>query len=156
MPHLFPIPAKGNGVNLRTLTPRAGLAVPRGSVLISALAVAGLVLAGCSSDSDGEAPAPGVSDNGGDSTNSTGAGDSDGSGRVFGASDDAVVQAVVKATPADSAEWRGDTLWVNFDDGSVKGPTTGGYCRITAALLNDGESVMLVYPDGEVDCEQEE
>lgn len=142
-------------MNLRTLTPRAIPAAPRGAVLVSALAVAGLVLAGCSSDSDSEAPAPGTSSNDGGSADATGTGDADSSGRAFGASDDAIVQAVVTATPADSAEWRGDTLWVTFTDGSVDDPTVGGYCRVTAALLEDGEPVMLVYPDGEIDCEQE-
>lgn len=80
--------------------------------------------------------------------------DADGDeGRVFGADDDIVIQAV-EATFSDqnaSAEWAGSTLRVTMD-GSTEDIMAHIPCTAVEALLADGEDVVLVYDDGEFIC----
>lgn len=159
-------------MNLTPSISRARPAGTRGAVLVSALAITGLVLTGCSSSDDNGSKKVGTSADSRDTADSSEAADSaatadsdatasgpdttgDSSGRAFDATDDAVVTALMAATPAKKVEWRGDTLWVTFDEGSVEDITTGMYCRVSGGLLEDGEPVMLAYPDGEIDCLEE-
>lgn len=74
-------------------------------------------------------------------------------GRAFGADDDMIIQTVVTATDAVEAEWDGVTLVAIFDDGSADAPLAGMPCSAIEAIIAADESAVLVYPDGEIDCE---
>lgn len=113
-------------------------------LLLLAAAALTLGLAACSTD--GEAPTTGEPA-GTDSTT----GDE---GRAFDSTDDAVIIAVETALRSSNAkaEWQGATLRVNLD-GSAEAPTASLYCSAAEAVIADTESVVLVYSDGEIICD---
>lgn len=74
-------------------------------------------------------------------------------GRAFDADDDMIIQTVVTATDAVEAEWDGNTLVAHFDDGSVDEVMAGMPCSAIGAIIAADESAVLIYPDGEIDCE---
>lgn len=80
--------------------------------------------------------------------------DADGDdGRVFGASDDIVIESIETTFASENAtaQWDGSTLRVTMD-GSVDDPTATLPCSAINALLADGETSIISYDDGEVDC----
>lgn len=74
-------------------------------------------------------------------------------GRAFDVDDDMVVQTIVTATDATKAEWDGSTLVASFDEGSAQEMLAGMPCSAIEAIIAADERAVLVYPDGEVDCE---
>lgn len=106
---------------------------------LAAVAAAG-ALVGCSSDSDSTPAATEtevVVDENGDGIN---------------ADQDTLVTAAVAATNADSGEWRDGTMVLTYTDGSVDDVTASINCSAMSHLLSDDDGLVLVYPDGEVDC----
>lgn len=73
--------------------------------------------------------------------------------RVFGATEDMVIQAVESTFESDNAkaEWAGSTLRVSMD-GSADSPTASLPCMALEALLADGEDAVIVFSDGELVC----
>lgn len=73
--------------------------------------------------------------------------------RVFGASEDMVLTTVERTFEDENAkaEWSGSTLRVTMD-GSIDSPMATLRCTAMEALLTDGESVVIVYDDGEIIC----
>lgn len=74
-------------------------------------------------------------------------------GRAFDVDDDMVIETIVTATDAVEAEWDGATLVAIFDAGSADAPLAGMPCSAIEAIIAADESAVLVYPDGEIDCE---
>ncbi len=74
-------------------------------------------------------------------------------GRAFDASRGAVIKTIEIAFKSKnaSATWNGDVLEVSLD-GKADTVTASIPCRAVEAVIADGESVVLVYPDGTVDC----
>lgn len=74
--------------------------------------------------------------------------------RVFGATEDMVIQAVESTFDKYNAkaEWAGTTLRVSMD-GSVDDVAAAINCTALNALLADGENAVQVFGDGELDCD---
>lgn len=73
-------------------------------------------------------------------------------GRAFDVDQDTVVTAVLSGTDAAAAEWEGSTLHVVFESGSVDDMEARIPCTAAETVIADDESVVVVYPDGEIDC----
>jgi hypothetical protein len=75
-------------------------------------------------------------------------------GRAFNSTDDAVISSVESAMSNKNAkaEWRGSTLLIALD-GSAAAPTAGILCTAPEAIVSAEENVVLVYSDGEFDCD---
>lgn len=137
-------------VSTRTF-PMAGLVVALASVL---------ALQGCSSDSGDVSVADLISDAANsDAANSDGAG-SGGSGSGSGGytsniPSDTMVVAAVTATRAKDGEWKDGALRLTYDEGSVEDIMAHINCSAISHLIKDEEGLILVYPDGEVDCREE-
>lgn len=108
---------------------------------LAAVAAAG-ALVGCSSDSDST---PAVT-----AVETEIVVDENGGG--LDADQDTLVTAAVAATDADSGEWRDGTMVLTYTDGSVDDVTASINCSAMSHLLSDDDGLVLVYPDGEVDC----
>lgn len=116
-----------------------------------AAALLALGLAGCSAGDTPETVAPTANET------SDGAGGDNGSegndDRAFGATDDAVVMALLAAiNGAERAEWQGTTIYIHFPEGSVNDPTAGIGCLAAETVIAEDENAIMVYPDGEFDC----
>lgn len=121
-----------------------------------AAALLALGLAGCSVGDTPEAVAPTANETS-DGSGSVNDGSDNGSegndDRAFGASDDAVVMALLAAiNGAERAEWQGATIYIHFPEGSVSDPTAGIGCLGAETVIAEDENAVMVYPDGELDC----
>ena len=124
---------------------------------VAATAAATLMLVGCSSGGDSDANSKSDQDSAAAASSAindaiSGGGD----GRVFNSSDDTMVKAATAATGAESGEWRDDTLRLTFSKGSKEDVIASINCRAIAHTLADDDGLVLIYPDGEVDCGEQE
>ena len=76
------------------------------------------------------------------------------SGRAFDATDEMVVETILRISDADSVEWHGSTVEVHLSEGSAAVPTAGLTCLGYNALIAAEEKVVIVFQDGEVDCDE--
>ncbi len=74
--------------------------------------------------------------------------------RAFDVDQDTVVTSILSGTDAVDAEWDGSTLRVIFEAGSVDDVEATIPCTAAETIIADDESVVIVYPDGEVDCSE--
>ncbi|HLT17159.1 MAG TPA: hypothetical protein VK007_10680 [Acidimicrobiales bacterium] len=142
--------------------------------LVAATAAALLLAAAaCSDDDDGGAPA--TADDAA-SVDDAGAGDGaaedddqdapigiaeDGTldlpegedGRIFGVDDEGLARSMKAGTGADRVEVDGSTFRLIFDEGSVDSVSVTINCIAMQSVKGDDDSVVLVYPDGEVACD---
>lgn len=142
--------------------------------LVAATAAALLLAAAaCSDDDDGGAPA--TADDAA-SVDDAGAGDDaaedddqdvpigiaeDGTldlpegedGRIFGVDDEGLARSMKAGTGADRVEVDGSTFRLIFDEGSVDSVSVTINCIAMQSVKGDDDSVVLVYPDGEVACD---
>lgn len=73
---------------------------------------------------------------------------------AFGTNRDEIARAVSEtySTADATARWEGDTLVVSMDgdvDGALAGWTE---CRAVTQLVDEGDSVAIVYPNGRLEC----
>ena len=140
-----------------------------GVIAVLALAMA---LAGCS---DGEDASPTSSSSGqatdvidaspdGDESDDEGTAEAqqaladaiEGEGeRPFGADDDALAVAMQAATRADRVQVDGGTFRLHFDEGSVEDVNAFINCSAMNSIKGDTDSVVMVYADGELNCDDE-
>lgn len=75
--------------------------------------------------------------------------------RAFGIDEDQTIQVVEQAFASQnaSATWEGSVLVVSLD-GDAGAPTAWMPCTAAEGIVADGESVRLVYPNGELKCEE--
>lgn len=138
---------------------------PRAAALALALILSGGVAAcggddSSSADSSGSGGAATSADRDeGSSTDDSDAGSGDGSnddsgeGRAFDSTDDAVITAATSATGAERGEWDGSTVRIVFGAGSAENPVAWTNCLAIESLIADDEAAVLVFPDGELRCE---
>lgn len=141
-----------------------------------AVAFAGSILlgaAGCSDDDSANAsatPEPaGSASEDSEATPGGGAGDNGdtddiefdldeitgGSDRPFGLDREGLAQSMLAGTKADRWEVDGNTIRLIFSEGSVDSVSPVINCTATNSLKADEDRVVLVYPDGEVDCDEQ-
>lgn len=70
----------------------------------------------------------------------------------LGVSEDDFATAVASATGADKVEWKGKTLRIHFETGSVEDSTATINCSVVNTLIAKGSKGVVVYSDGELDC----
>lgn len=75
-----------------------------------------------------------------------------GSDRPFDIDIEAMARSMSAGTGASSWEVDGNTIRLMFNNGSVDSMSPVINCTATNALKADEDRVVLVYPDGEVDC----
>lgn len=126
---------------------------------LALVAVLSLSMGACSSDDDAGSPTGGAK-------NKTEAGGSAGeaggapnmtvedNGRAFGATNDMVVETLNKVMDVDDVAWSGSQVQLTFTEGSIEDAGAWTPCISAGAILSDGETVVLRYPDGELDCEK--
>lgn len=74
--------------------------------------------------------------------------------RAFDVDDDGLAAAMQSGTGADDVEVDGNTFRLNFNDGSVDDVTSSINCRAMNEVKGADDQVVLVYPDGEVNCDE--
>lgn len=75
---------------------------------------------------------------------------------VFGLGRDSIAETVTETFSSNNAEalWEGDTLVVTMD-GDAEGAMAGfTECRVITELVEEGDSVAIVYPNGRVECSE--
>lgn len=119
-------------------------------------AASALALTGCSSAS-GDAGVPGLDAALGSGFSGAGGSSSDDAGpaiSVNGKNSD-MVTASVTATGAASGQVRDGALRLTYPDGSTEDVSAFINCSAISHLINDDAGLVLIYPDGELDCRAE-
>lgn len=75
-----------------------------------------------------------------------------GDDRPFDIDRETLARSLAPATKADRWEIDGDTIRLIYDSGSASAVTSTINCTAANTLKSDEDQVVLVYPDGEVDC----
>ena len=123
------------------------------------VAMSVLSVGACSSDDDAEAKAKtaaakteseGSAGASGDTPNMT----VEDNGRAFGATDDMVIETLNQVMDVDDVSWDGSQVQLTFAEGSIDDSGAWTPCISAGAVLSDDETVVLRYPDGELDCEK--
>ncbi len=78
-----------------------------------------------------------------------------GSDRPFGVSRDDLAKSIGSATSADRWEVEGETIYLFYGSGTYDSMTAAINCSAALTLQSDEDRVVLVYPDGEVDCNEQ-
>lgn len=108
---------------------------------------AGGTSGGAKTEADGSAGASGAADGGPNMT-------VEDNGRAFGATNDMVVETLNKVMDVDDVTWSGSQVQLTFTEGSIEDSGAWTPCISAGAILSDDETVVLRYPDGELDCEK--
>lgn len=100
-----------------------------------------------------------------DGTDSDGANDDDvefdfdevtgGSDRPFDIDREGLAKSLQSGTNADRWAVEGDTILLYFESGTYDSIPAAINCSAALTLKSDEDRVVLVYPDGEVDCDQQ-
>lgn len=88
----------------------------------------------------------------GEAVDSSGMGDEE---RPFGVNLSAMARALAGGTGADRHEVDGNTVHLIFDEGSVDDVKAAINCSVAVSMIAEDDRVVLVYPDGEVDCDDD-
>jgi hypothetical protein len=140
-------------------TPRHARAAASVLVLFAAAA--------CSSDGEGSAASTGPevaidgseADAGGSGTNSStpidGFVDDPDNDRPFDATSETMGIALEAATSADRHEVDGTTITLFFSEGSTEGMGVYINCTAADAVTGADDTVILVYPDGQANCDDQ-
>lgn len=76
--------------------------------------------------------------------------------RPFGVNAEALAEAISTATRADDFEIDGNSFRLIYNEGEVDGTTAFINCTVVNELKGDDDTITLVYPDGELNCEDNE
>lgn len=76
-------------------------------------------------------------------------------GRPFDVDADGLAVAMQSATRADRVEVDGTTFRLHFDEGSVEDVQAYINCSAVNSVAGADDSVVMVYADGELDCDDE-
>ena len=120
------------------------------TIASAALAVALLGVTACSDDDDGAAgdDQPAAESNGGGAAS----GLDESAGRPFGVDASGMATAMKAGAGADRVEVDGNTFRLYFDEGSKDDVTATVTCSAMDSVSGDDDLVVMVYPDGELDC----
>lgn len=78
-----------------------------------------------------------------------------GSDRPFDVSREDLAKSISGGVQADRWEVEGDTIYLFFDEGTFDSIPAAINCSVALTLQSDEDRVVLVYPDGEVDCNEQ-
>lgn len=73
------------------------------------------------------------------------------SDRAFGVDSSGMSTAIKAGTKADRVEFNDGTFRAHFESGSTEDTVAWTKCGVLQ-LLGEGENLLLVFPDGELDC----
>lgn len=126
------------------------LSQPIAAAVVAALLLVGA--AGCSDDSSGDKTSAAATDANGDDGTVSGDGDAS---RPFGVDADGLATAMKSGTGADRVEVDGNTFRLYFDEGSTEDVMAMVKCSAMDSVKGDDDSVVMVFPDGELECDEE-
>lgn len=93
-------------------------------------------------------------DNDAESGNSGTGGSAGDSDRAFGIDESGLAETLQRGLSADEVQVDGTTFRVIYSEGSVDSPTATMNCRVSVEIAGADDVIVLVYPDGELDCSE--
>lgn len=122
--------------------------------LVSAVAALALATGACSNDSGEATPNPPAAEQPTQESGDTGTTDAGQGDYAFGTNRDQITEAIVTTYSSSNAKgrWDGNTFILSIE-GDAEGVLAGfSECRVVAEMLQEDDSVIIEYPNGQVDC----